>query len=441
MKKIRVGVIGFGTVGTGVVRLLLEKAPLLEKRLGFPLVLARVADLDLESDRGVAVPPEVLTSDAGAVIDDPDIPLIVELIGGLEPARTFTLRALERGKGVVTANKALLAHHWPEICAAAMRRGGRLGFEASVGGGIPVIRALREGLAANEIQSVHGIINGTCNYILTRMSEEGMDFESVLKQAQEKGYAEADPALDIEGTDAAHKLAILASLAFDTHVPLERIHCEGISGIALTDIEIARELGYTVKLLAVAKAVGERVEARVHPTMIPARHLLATVGDAFNAIYIRGDAVGPTLYYGAGAGSLPTASAVVGDLVTLARSLQGGEGGFPPLRIGLEQERSIVPMEDVSCPYYIRFMSPDRPGVLAAISGVLATHEISIASVIQRGRREGGAVPIVMMTHEAREASVRRALEGIRDLDVVTSPPALIRVERDERDAEEASGR
>jgi homoserine dehydrogenase len=434
MKEVKVGVIGFGTVGAGVVRLLLENSPLIEKRLGFPLTLAGIADLDVATDRGVKVPPGLLTTDAEALIDDPSVPLIVELIGGLEPARSFTLRALAHGKSVVTANKALLAHHWPDLCRASMEKGGRLWFEASVGGGIPVIRALREGLAANRIQSIHGIINGTSNYIMTRMSEDGLEFETALRQAQEKGYAEADPTLDIEGGDAAHKLAILASLAFDTCVPLEKIYTEGITGIALMDIEIARELGYTIKLLAVAKAVGKRVEARVHPTMVPSRHLLATVREAFNAIYIQGDSVGPTLFYGLGAGSLPTASAVVGDLMEMARRRQGGEG-VSPLPMEPEQSTQVVPMEEVSCPYYIRFMSPDRPGVLAAISGVLARHEISIASVIQRGRKTDGTVPIVMMTHEAVEAAVRVALAKIADLDVISAPATLIRVE-EERAAE-----
>lgn len=431
MDEVRVGVIGFGTVGKGVVRLLQENLSPIERRLGFPLRLARVADLDVTTDRGVDVDPSLLTTDAAEVIDDPGIPLIVELIGGLEPARSLTLRGLEKGKSVVTANKALLAHHWTELCTASMRHGGRLGFEASVGGGIPVIRALREGLAANRILSIHGIINGTSNYILTRMCEEGLEFDVALKRAQEKGYAEADPTLDIEGTDAAHKLAILASLAFDSYVPLEKIYTEGLSRIALIDLEIAAELGYTVKLLAVAKASGERVEARVHPTMVPNRHLLATVGDVFNAIYIRGDAVGPTLLYGLGAGSLPTASAVVGDLIDMARQLRGGAGGVAPLQMGLERALEVVPMEEVTCQYYIRFMSPDRPGILATIAGVLARHDISIASVIQRGRKAGSNVPIVMMTYSAREASVRDALGEIGSLDVVAAPPALIRVEEE----------
>jgi len=434
MKQVKVGVVGFGTVGAGVVRLLLDNASLMEKRLGFPLTLAGVADLDVTTDRGVNVPPGLLTTDAEALIDDPSIPLIVELIGGLEPARTFTLRALAQGKSVVTANKALLAHHWSDLCRASRGKDGRLWFEASVGGGIPVIRALREGLAANRIQSIHGIINGTSNYIMTRMSEEGLEFETALRQAQEKGYAEADPTLDIEGGDAAHKLAILASLAFDTSVPLEKIYTEGITGIALVDIEIARELGYTIKLLAVAKAVDGRVEARVHPTMIPERHLLATVREAFNAIYVQGDAVGPTLFYGLGAGSLPTASAVVGDLMEMARLRQGGEGPAP-LPMEAEPSKAIVPMAEVSCPYYVRFMSPDRPGVLAAISGVLARHEISIASVIQKGRKADGTVPIVMMTHEAVEAAIRAALAEIADLDVISEPATLVRVE-EEREAE-----
>ena len=436
MNEVRVGVIGFGTVGAGVARLLLENAPVIEGRLGFPLKLAKVADLDITSDRGVEVPPSLLTTNAEEILESPDIELVVELIGGLEPARTFTLRALEKGKGVVTANKALLAHHWREICGAAQRGEGRLGFEASVGGGIPVIRSLREGLAANRIESVHGIINGTCNYILSRMSEEGLEFDAILKQAQEKGYAEADPTLDIDGGDAAHKLAVLASLAFDTCVPLEKIHTEGISGISLIDIEIARELGYAVKLLAVAKASGERVEARVHPTLVPKSHLLADVGGVFNAIYLRGDAVGPTLFYGLGAGRMPTASAVVGDLIEMARGMRTG-GAPSPLVINLAEEREIVPMDEVECPCYIRFMSPDQPGVLAAVSGILAGHDISIASVIQRGRKAGSAVPIVMMTHSAKEASVRKALEEIGRRKIVTAPPVCIRVEESGKEAAE----
>jgi len=436
MKEVKVGVIGFGTVGAGVVRLLLENASVIERRLGFPLKLEKVADLDITSDRGVEVPPSLLTTDAEEILESPDISLVVELIGGLEPARTFTLRALAKGKGVVTANKALLAHHWREICGAAQEGEGQVGFEASVGGGIPVIRALREGLAANRIESVHGIINGTSNYILSRMSEEGVEFDDILRQAQEKGYAEADPTLDIDGGDAAHKLAVLASLAFDTCVPLEKIHTEGISDISLIDIEIARELGYAVKLLAVAKASGERVEARVHPTLIPKSHLLADVGDVFNAIYVRGDAVGPTLFYGLGAGRMPTASAVVGDLIEMARGMKSG-GRPSPLVINLEEEREIVPMDEVECPCYIRFMSPDRPGVLAAVSGILARHDISIASVIQRGRKAGSAVPIVMMTHSAKEASVAKALDEIGHQKIVTAPPVCIRVEESGKEAAE----
>jgi homoserine dehydrogenase len=428
MNEVKVGVIGFGTVGAGVVCLLLENAALIERRLGFPLKLEKVADLDITSDRGVEIPSSLLTTDAEEILASPDISLVVELIGGLEPARTFTLRALAAGKGVVTANKALLAHHWWEICGAAQEGSGKLGFEASVGGGIPVIRALREGLAANRIESVHGIINGTCNYILTRMSREGLEFGAVLREAQEKGYAEADPTLDIEGGDAAHKLAILASLAFDTCVPLEKIYTEGISGITPVDIAIAGELGYAVKLLAVAKSSGDRVEARVHPTMIPRSHLLADVGDVFNAIYLRGDAVGPTLFYGLGAGRLPTASAVVSDLVEMARGLRTGSGPSP-LVINLAEEKEVVPMDEVECPCYIRFMSPDRPGILAAISGILAAHSISIASVIQRGRKAGSSVPIVMMTHSAKEASVRKALDEIGRQEIVGEPPVCIRVE------------
>lgn len=431
MQEIRVGLIGFGTVGKGVVRVLRENADLIRERLGFPIVLARIADLDITSDRGVRVDPALLTTDAPAVVRDPAIPLVVELIGGLDPARGFVTEALRRGKCVVTANKALLAHHWEEIFSAAREGGGALGFEASVGGGIPIIRSLREGLAANRIQSLHGIINGTTNYILSRMTDEGLEYASVLRKAQELGFAEADPTLDVEGHDAAHKLAILASLAFGTRVRLEEIYTEGIAKITKMDIAYARDLGYVIKLLAIAKDAGGAIEVRVHPTLIPAKSLLATIGGAFNAISVRGDAAGPTLFHGLGAGSLPTASAVVGDLMELARRHVAGKGarGLPVPAIAAVRE--ILPVEEVVCPYYIRFMALDKPGVLAAIAGVLARHEISIASVIQKGREKGRAVPIVMMTHEAREAAVCRALEEIGGLQTI-SAALFIRVERGE---------
>ena len=432
MDSVKVGLIGFGTVGKGVVRVLQQNADIIRERLGFPLVLARVADKDTTSDRGIALDPALLVSNARALIEDPSIPIVVELIGGLSPAKEFIVEALRRGKCVVTANKALLAHAWEEVFGAAAAGGGAVGFEASVGGGIPIIRGLREGLAANRIQSMHGIINGTTNYILSRMTDEGLEYASVLKKAQELGFAEADPTLDVEGHDAAHKLIILASLAFGTRVRLDQVHTEGIGRITKTDIAYARELGYVIKLLAIAKDAGGAIEVRVHPTLVPARFLLATVGGAFNAVYVRGDAVGPTLFYGLGAGSLPTASAVVGDVMEMARRIKAGAGAPRPPAVALSATREILPMDEVVCPCYIRIQALDKPGVLAAVAGILAGNEISIASVIQKEREKGRAVPIILMTHEAKGAAVSAALEEVGKLPTVSGPPLCIRVERGE---------
>jgi len=432
MDSVKVGLIGFGTVGKGVVRVLQQNADIIRERLGFPIELARIADKDTTSDRGVAVDPALLTGDARALIEDPSIPIVVELIGGLSPAKEFIVEALRRGKCVVTANKALLAHAWEEVFGAAAAGGGAVGFEASVCGGIPIIRGLREGLAANRIQSMHGIINGTTNYILSRMTDEGLEYASVLKKAQELGFAETDPTLDVEGHDAAHKLVILASLAFGTRVRLDQVHTEGIGRVTKIDIAYARELGYVIKLLAIAKDAGGAIEVRVHPTLVPARFLLATVGGAFNAVYVRGDAVGPTLFYGLGAGSLPTASAVVGDVMELARRIKAGAGAPKPLAVALAATREILPMDEVVCPCYIRIQALDKPGVLAAVAGILGRNEISIASVIQKEREKGRAVPIILMTHEAKGAAVRAALEEVGKLPTVSGQPLCIRVEKGE---------
>lgn len=424
MGEIGVGLIGFGTVGTGVVRLLLENASLLEERIGLRLKLRRIADLDIERDRGVKIPREILTTDALQVIEDPTVDIVVELIGGIEPAKSFILRALELGKPVVTANKALLAQHGKELFEKAQQKGVPIGFEGSVGGGIPVIKALREGLVANRIEVILGILNGTSNYILTKMTEEGKDFEEALREAQRLGYAEADPSLDVEGTDAAHKLTILASLAFGTWVDLDWVYVEGISHLSPLDIEFSKEFGYRIKLLAIAKRGTEGLQLRVHPTMIPAEHLLSQVKGVYNAIYLAGDAVGPTLLYGQGAGALPTGSAVVSDLVQVATR---GDHGLPPF--DLDRSPPLKGIEELRCPYYLRFTAVDRPGVLSKISGILGENDISIASVIQKGRTRTGAVPIVMMTHEAVERNVRRALEAIDSLDVIRDSTKLLRVE------------
>jgi len=422
--EIGVGLIGFGTVGTGVVRLLLENASLLEERIGLRLKLRRIADLDIERDRGVKIPREILTTDALQVIEDPTVDIVVELIGGIEPAKSFILRSLELGKPVVTANKAVLAQHGKELFEKAQQKGVPIGFEGSVGGGIPVIKALREGLVANRIEVILGILNGTSNYILTKMTEEGKDFEEALREAQRLGYAEADPSLDVEGTDAAHKLTILASLAFGTWVDLDWVYVEGISHLSSLDIEFSKEFGYRIKLLAIAKRGTEGLQLRVHPTMIPAEHLLSQVKGVYNAIYLAGDAVGPTLLYGQGAGALPTGSAVVSDLVQVATR---GDHGLLPF--DLDRRPPLKGIEELRCPYYLRFTAVDRPGVLSKISGILGENDISIASVIQKGRTRTGAVPIVMMTHEAVERNVRRALEAIDSLDVIRDSTKLLRVE------------
>ncbi len=433
MDKISVGLIGLGTIGTGVVRLLEENRDIIKARLGADLVLRRIADLDLERDRGVSIEPGLLVRDASAILEDPEISIVVELIGGEEPARTFVLRALEAGKHVVTANKALLASRGNEIFAAAHRKGVDVAFEGSVAGGIPIIHCLKEGLAANRILRIQGIVNGTSNYILTEMTERGEDFRAVLAEAQRMGYAEADPTLDVEGIDAAHKLSILVALAYGAHIQLDGIYVEGISRIEPLDISFALELGYKIKLLALSKYDGEEMEARVHPTMVPMGSPMSTVDGVYNALRIEGDAVGSTFFYGMGAGMMPTASAVVSDLIDLARNiLKGVSQRVPSLSHQWEGLRAprLKPMEEVVTNYYLRFSALDRPGVLAAISGVLAKYGISILSVVQKGRRvAGGEVPIVMMTHEAKESGIRNALKEIEALPVTVGRTQLIRVE------------
>lgn len=435
MKEIKVGLIGFGTVGAGVAKILQKNSRIIEKRMGARVVLKRIADIDIERDRGVKLGPGVLTSKADEVIKDPEIDIVMELIGGIEPAKAFILKAIRHRKHIVTANKALLALHGDEIFRTAHRFGVDVNFEASVGGGIPLIRSIKEGLVANRIQSIFGILNGTSNYILTKMTEEGSSFKDVLKEAQEKGYAEADPTFDVEGMDTAHKLAILIRLAFGTYLQLKDIFIAGISGITPLDIQFSREFGYRIKLLAISKMDGGRIEARVHPTMIPEGHLLATVGGVFNAIYIQGDAVGPTLFYGQGAGQMPTGSAVVSDLVELGRNLLVRTSGRRvPL---LSYQRSAIEriplkkMDEVVMPFYMRFSALDRPGVLSRISGILGKNDISIAAVIQKGRQVNGAVPVVMMTHEAKEKSVHRALKEIGRLGVILGKTMFIRVENE----------
>ena len=428
---VRVGLLGLGTVGSGVVKILNAHRAELEERAGCRLLLHRVADQDTTRPReGLDLQSLPLVPDAQRVLDDPDVQIVIELLGGLEPARSFILRAFQAGKHVVTANKALLAHHGAELFDEARRRGVMFGFEAAVAGGIPLIRSIKEGLAANRILSVHGIINGTSNYILTKMTEEGRDFGEVLKEAQAKGYAEADPTLDIEGLDSAHKLQILATLAFRTSVDLKDIYTEGITAVTRQDIAYATELGYRIKLLAIAKASDGRLEIRVHPTMIPASSPLAAVSGVFNAVFITGDAVGDLMFYGRGAGQMPTASAVWSDVLEIARGLAHGVSSHSvELPSIAARPLPLQPMDEIRCPYYLRVMALDRPGVLSQVAGILGQHHISIASVLQKGRGAAEAVPVVMMTHEAREADMRHALAAIDKLSVVAGKTVSIRVE------------
>ena len=431
MKDVGIGLLGLGTVGAGVVKILQSHGAEMQERVGARLVLGAIADSDLARPReGLDLARLPLTPDAGRVLDDPSIRIVIELVGGLEPARTFILRALAAGKHVVTANKALLAHHGAELFAEARRRGVLLGFEAAVAGGIPLIRAVKEGLAANRVRSASGIVNGTCNYILTKMTDEGRDFVEVLKEAQGSGYAEAAPTLDVEGLDSAHKLQILAMLAFRTAVRLEDIYTEGISGVTQDDVVNARELGYRIKLLAIAKADGGELEVRVHPTMIPAASPMAAVSGVFNAVFITGDNVGDLMFYGRGAGQLPTASAVWSDALEIARREAHGLGALPEdLPVIAATPLPLRPIEAIRSTYYLRVMALDRPGVLAQVAGILGQHDISLVSVLQKARAEREAVPVVMMTHEARERDMRAALALIDRLAVVAGRTTMIRVE------------
>ncbi|MBW2349408.1 MAG: homoserine dehydrogenase [Deltaproteobacteria bacterium] len=433
MKGMNIGIIGFGTVGAGTYEILKTNAALIARRVGMPLNVRRIADLDVVSDRGVVVEPGLLTADAEEVLEDPRVDVVVELVGGLDTAKEFILRAMARRKHVVTANKALLAECGDELYRAAARHGVNLSFEASVGGGIPIIGALRKGLAANRIRTIMGILNGTSNYILTRMTLEGLPYERVVEEAVKLGFAEDPPTLDVDGTDAAHKLVILVSLAYGTPVPFGEVYRAGIDRLTPDDVRFAGEFGYRVKLLAIARELGDRVEARVHPAMIPADHILANVNEAYNAIYLEGDFLGPNLYYGLGAGREPTASAVVSDIMDLARQIRlGRTRPMPPLAHAEEPGTPvrIQPMEDLSTAYYFRFSAVDRPGVLSKISGVLGENRISISSVIQKGREVNGSVPLVMLTHEARESDVNRALSAMEGLDVLTDRTVMIRVEK-----------
>jgi homoserine dehydrogenase len=433
MKQIGVGLIGFGTVGAGVADGLQRNRKVVAQRLGVDIALKRIADVDIATDRGVSVDPALLTTDAMAVIHDPGIQIVVELIGGTGVAKTFVLAALNAGKAVVTANKKLLAEHGEEIFGAAEKNGVDIYFGASVGGGIPIIRVLREGLAGNEIQSIHGILNGTCNYILTRMESEGLPFGKVLKEAQKAGYAEADPGLDIDGLDTAHKAIILASLAYGFHVPPGQVLVEGIRNLSGMDVKFAAEFGYRIKLLAVVKRDGDEVEVRVHPTLVPLSHMLASVHDVFNAAMVRGDLSGDTLYYGRGAGREPTASTVIGDIGDIARNLMAGRSRYRR-GVNVENEgrmRMRPPAETVSR-YYARLMVLDKAGSLGTITTILGRHGVSILAATQKESpaepEDAGYVPVVVLTHPAKGAEIDAALREIRKAGVVNGEPVKLRM-------------
>ncbi len=430
MKEIRIGLIGFGTVGKGLAQALFSQRERLIQRSGIAFTLTTVADIAVDS-----LPDEfsnvTLTRDAKDIFNDPSIDIVVELIGGMEPAKSFLLEAINKGKHVVTANKALLSVHGREIFKAAALNNVEVGFEASVGGGIPVIKALKEGLVANKINYIKGIMNGTANYILTRMTDDGMAFDEVLKEAQELGFAEADPTYDVEGIDTAHKLAILMNIAFGLHVHLDDIHVEGISEIEPTDIEFAGTLGHRIKLLAISRNHGKHVEARVHPTMVPETHMLSTISGAFNAIQFNGDTVGDVLLYGQGAGMMPTGSAVAADVVDIGRNiLQDSVNRVPALSYLPDNmaEPIITPMDELVCPYYFRVTALDKPGVLARITSIFGDHGISIKSMVQQEHDANEPVYIVFMTHSATEGNVKRAIREIDELDVCTSPTVKIRL-------------
>ena len=433
MKEVKIGLIGFGTVGQGVVKVLRENKKEIEARIGARLVLAGVADKDWRRKRRVSLEKKLRLSDGYLLIEDPGVKIIIELVGDFPGVKQMLVDALRAGKYVVTANKALLSRHGDEVFAAAKESNSEIYFEASVAGGIPILRVLREGLAANKIKAIYGIVNGTCNYILTRMDESGLEYGQALKEAQEKGYAEANPAADVEGVDAAHKLSILLRLGFGVGIPFEKIFRKGISRLSHLDLQAAKELGYRVKLLAIARVTDGRIEARVHPTLIPQDSLLASVRGVNNAVYVNGNFAGPTLYYGRGAGMDATASAVMSDVMELARNIAQGR---PPGRLRPEgyvalnpHGLKLQPMENLVSPYYLRVWVKDQPGVLAQIAGILARCRISINSVIQHEAHDQDAVPLVIITHKAIEKNIQKAVRDINRLKIVLNPVQLLRIE------------
>ena len=433
MNPVKVGLLGLGTVGGGTFNVLTRNAEEITRRAGRGIEISHAAAREYDASSVPGIDRVQVTDDAFAVVENPEVDIVVELIGGYSPAKELVLKAIENGKHVVTANKALIALHGNEIFAAAQKKGVMVAFEAAVGGGIPIIKAVREGLSANQIEWMAGIINGTGNFILTEMRDKGRDFDDVLKEAQELGYAEADPTFDVEGIDAAHKLTILASIAFGIPLQFDKTYTEGISKITRDDVTYAEELGYRIKHLGFSRRTEQGVELRVHPTLIPARRLLANVDGVMNAVLVKGDAVGPTLYYGAGAGAEPTASAVVADVVDVVRTLTGDpENRVPHLAFQPDALKDIpvLSMDEVETAYYLRLCAADRAGVMADVTRILGDLGISIEAMIQKEpQAEAADVPVILLTRSVKEKQINQAIAKIEALDAINGAVTRIRVE------------
>lgn len=427
MNKVDIAILGLGTVGQGVVKIIQANQEQWDKRCGGTINIKKVLVRNAQKQREVVLPAGVVTSSWQDIISDPDIKIVVELMGGIEPARSYILEAINSGKNIVTANKDLLAEHGQELFEASKDQGVDLYFEASVGGGIPIINPLKQSLVANNIIKVMGIINGTTNYILTRMSKEGMDYSRALQEAQDLGYAEADPTADVQGYDAARKIAILSSLAFHSRIRFQDVYVEGITGITPQDLEYARDLGYVIKLLGIAREEDKKVEVRVHPALIPQTHPLANVNDSFNAVFVYGDAVGETMFFGRGAGQMPTASSVTGDIVEVINNLRKSSTGR--MSCTCYDQKEIKPIGEVETKYYLRLHVVDRPGVLASIAGFFGNHGVSLASVLQKNGKDTGVAELVVITHRVKEKNIQDALAVIRELSITNQIDNVIRVE------------
>lgn len=430
MQEVQIGILGFGTVGAGVVEGFLKNGNLMAERTGIRPVVAKIADLDIETDRGVEVADGVLTTDAAAVIDDPQVAVIVELVGGVTVAKDFVLRALRNGKQVVTANKALLADFGEELYRTAQENGAGIYYEAAVGGGIPVLRSQRAGLIGNQIESIYGVLNGTCNYILTRMEREELPFDGILADAQALGYAETPPDLDIDGIDTAHKAVVLASMAYGAPVPMSACPTVGIRGLSSIEIANADELGYRIKLLAIIKDNEGEVELSVEPTLVPKEHMIASVSDSFNAVFVKGDIVDDTMYYGRGAGRLPTGSAVIGDIMEAAADRLNGAGAPVSVTMMLQKDAlDYCPEEKIKKRCYIRLCLQDQPGAMAQVMDLFGKHNISIASVVQKELHENGCAPVVILTQKAKESDFSAAMAEIDALEVSCGDSVRMRLE------------